>query len=481
MTDSEFEEWLKNPSRYVLLVEVATATPKYLSTVAYTTLPTDTPANRAYLPKMSDGIAFREQMPISGSFSMSIGDLAIDNSDGSLDGWLDEIFANKTLQVFVGDVTWPRGDFRLVLEGVVSELDCTNRNSLTLILKDKLQRLNTPVSEALLGGSTPNADRLLPLTFGEVHNITPLLVDPPNHEYQFNTGASERIIEVRDNGVPVTITPDLASGKFRHTKTPAGTMTCSVQGVTPYKNTVAGIVKLLATAYGNPAERFTSSDIDASNFTTFDTANPAPVGVYLDSRANVLAVCQELAASIGAVVAMSREGKLRLLKVGAPTPDPIKEVFSHMYEEGSLQIEQRTKVIAGVKLGYCKNYTVQTNLETGIPPEHKDLFAQEWLTVTARDSTVATNYGLYAEPEQDNTNLLALADAQAEADRRLALWKVQRNVFSFKGYSELMLLELGQEIKLYNSRFGLSAGKVGQVVGLATDWISRRVTVEVLI
>ena len=481
MTDSEFEAWASSPGRYVILVEVGTVIPKYLSTAAYTTIPTDTPPNLAYLPRLSGGVAFSEKLALQGSFSMSIGDITLDNSDGMLDAWLDEVWVNKAINVYVGDITWLRADFKLILSGIVSDLDSSARDSLNIIIKDKLQRLNTPVSEAQLGGTTSNADRLLPITLGEVHNVTPLLTDSPNHEYQFNIGQSERLIEVRDNGVPVTVTPDLAHGKFRHTRSPAGTITCSVQGVTPYSPTVAGIIKTLATAYGNPAERFSSVDLDLANFTAFDAANTAPVGVYLDSRANVLAVCQELAGSLDAALAMSREGKLRLLKVGQSLAGTPKEVLPHMYEQGSLNIADRTKVIAGVKLGYCKNYTVQSNLDTGIPAEHKDLFAQEWLTVTSRDSTVAAEYGLYAEPDKVDTLLLDTAQAQQEADRRLALWKVQRNVISLKGYAELMLLELGQSVKIYGRRFGLEAGRVGQVIGLSTDWVSRRVVVEVLI
>jgi hypothetical protein len=43
MTDLEFQAWLKKGGRYVVLVEADTTPIRYLSTVAYTTLPNDTP------------------------------------------------------------------------------------------------------------------------------------------------------------------------------------------------------------------------------------------------------------------------------------------------------------------------------------------------------------------------------------------------------------------------------------------------------
>ena len=482
MTDAEFKNWLKNGGRYVVLVEVQTSQVRYLSTVAYTTLPTDSPANRMYSPVIAGGVALTETLPIDGTASLSIGDIEVSNEDGSLDSWLDDIWTNRKIQVFVGDVSWPRSDFRLIFDGVVSSLESRDAGRLNIVLRDKLQRLNTPISEALLGGSTSNKDRLQPLTFGECHNIEPLLSDPALHEYQCHQGGIERIIEVRANGVPRNFTTSgVAAGSFRLTAAPVGTITASVQGRTPYTNTVAGIIQAIATNYGTPTERFTTADLDTAQLAAFDSANPQPVGVYINDRSNVLQVCQDLAASVGAQVSVSKTGKLRLLKIALPAEGTPIEVTPADYEAQSLSISSRSTVIAGERLGYCKNWTVQTSLDSGIPAEHKDLFAQEWLTATVRDSAVATNYKLYADPAQVDTLLLRNVDATAEANRRLNLWKTQHTVFKFTGYAHLLTLELGDAVKLYSPRFGLQNGKTGMVIGLQSDWIGRRVTVEVLI
>lgn len=482
MTDQDYKDWLARGGHRLALVEVETDTPVYLSTTPYMSLPTDTPANKAYLPVVQGGFAFSERLSLSGNPSLSVGDIELNNEDGSLDSWFDTVWVNRAVRVYIGDADWPRADFRLEFSGVIADISSSSPGLLNLVLRSKLDRLNTPVAEAVLGGTTPNKDRLLPVLLGECHNIEPLLSDPANHEYIVHSGAIERVIEVRDNGVPLSnVTYYLGTGKFRLGNSPEGAITVSAQGAIPYTNTVAGAVKKLATLYGTPTERFQEAELDAANLAQFDLDHPQPVGLNFPDRANVLKSCQELAASVGAQVVVSRQGLLKLVKVQLPAPGVAVEIGLSDYETGSLTMRERTEVIAGVRLGYCKNWTVQTSLNTGIPSEHKDLFAQEWLTVTSRDSAVASAYRLYAEPPQIDTLLLRGDNAQAEADRRLALWKTPRTVYSIEGYAHLLTLELGQAVRLTGERWGLNAGKPGMVIGLQRDWIAGRCTVEVLI
>lgn len=482
MTEEDFQMWLKKGGRFTTLVEVQTTPVRNLSTVAYTTLPTDTPPNQMYSPVIAGGVAFSESLPLDGTATLSAGDIEVHNEDGKLDNWLDDVWTGREVKVFVGDAAWPREAFRLVFNGIAEGIESRASNRLNIVLRDKLQRLNTPVSEALLGGDSANADRLRPVTLGECHNIEPLLTDPAQHEYQCHDGALERIIEVRADGVPRAITTSgVPAGSFRLTASPEGTITASVQGRVPYLNTAAGLVQTLATSYGTPYERFTSADMDTVQLAAFDVSHQQPMGIYISDRSNVLQCCQEVAASVGAQVAMSRTGKLRLLKVALPPVGVPAEITPADYEAGSLEISLRSTVIAGVRIGYCRNWTVQDSINSGIPSEHKDLYSQEWMTATVRDSAVAASYRIHADPPQQDVLLLRDVDANGEAQRRLDLGKVQHTVYRFTGYAHLLTLELGQALKLTAPRFGLNAGKTGQVIGLESDWINRRVTVEVFI
>jgi hypothetical protein len=532
MTDADFIAWLKTDSRVpcILVETVANVggveTTRYLSNTGYTTGAGDVPANTHYIGIINDGGKTSEQLSLAGGTGMAFGDLELDNANGEFDAWLNDIWVNRVTRMYFGDQRWARSDFRLVFDGITADLGSRRREVLNLQMRDKLQRLNTTVTETKLGGTTSNADRLQPLTFGEVSNVEPLLVDYALLKYQVHQGAMESIIEVRDNGVPVSSTNSLGAGTFVLTATPAGVVTVSVQGDKPggvYSNTVSKLVQRLATGYGT--DPFAGGDLDAANLAAFDAANPQPVGVYLADRDNVLSVCQQLADSVGAQVVTSAAGLLQLIKIALPVPGGVTPtpVVAQNMADRSLEISERETVRAAVKIGYCRNYTVQTNLQTGIPPAHKDLFAQEWMTSTKYDAGVAATYklskeppvpkheraphrkpgkpghngggprtrgagrqddtipGLRDQPNQEDTLLLVTADADAEATRRLTLWKTQRTVYRYTGMPELLLEQLGGYQTITHSRFGLAGGVTGQIISIERDWIRARVTFEVLI
>lgn len=462
-----------------------TITTRYMSNNGYTTGSGDTPASTHYEAVVTGGGQISEVLPIDGTAAMAFGDVEISNADGALDTWLDDVWVGRACRIYIGDQRWARNQFKLIFNGIIDNLASRSRNVLNLMVRDKLQKLNTSVTETKLGGTSANADRVLPLTFGEVHNVTPLLIDKSTLKYQFHhsTGAwnpAERVIEVRDNGVPVAFTANLPVGEFTLTNMPFGTVTASVQGDTaPYFTTVGRLIQLIVKNGGNTP--LTDSDIDAPSILTFDAQNPQPIGLYLGDTANVLEVCQRLAASVGAQVIMTATGLLRLVKIALPATVTPTAVGLTQIIEGSLEIADRPPVVAAVKIGYCRNWTPQPSLQTAIPAEHKDLFAQEWLTSTAKDAAVATSYRLTQEPEQQDTLLLTKVDADAEALRRLNLWKVQRTVFRYQGTAELLVEQLGGYQTITNRRFGLALGKTGQILGIQRDWMMGRVTIDLLV
>lgn len=484
-----FGTWLKDQRAIrCVLIEVAVQvggveTVRYLSNKPYVTKGNETPANTAYLPAVAGGVQFTESLALDGSTSMSYGDIELYNIGGDKDSWLNDVWRNRSIKVYMGDVTWAKSEFQMVFNGVVFDVDTRTRDRINLKLSDKMQRLNNPATEAKLGGTSQNKERVLPLCFGECFNIEPLLVDGANHEYQVHNGAIERIIEVRDNGVPVSFTEYLATGKFRLNQSAVGQITCSVQGdkYLSYITDVGSIIERIVTGFGHATQRFTSVDIDNTKLAAFKSANPQPVGIYLNDRANVVDVCNQLASSVGARLAMSRSGLLYLPKIALPRGDAGTTVTASDMLERSLSITDLPAVVAGVQIGYARNWTVQSNIQTGIPAQHVAMFAQEWLTVTSSDSTVATKYNLFTDPVMEGSLLLKGADATTESNRRLALFSVQRKVFQYEGHAGLLLESLGNTQTLKHSRFGLTNGQAGQIISLQTDWLNPKVTVEVLI
>lgn len=487
LTDAQFIAWLKSAdSIRTVLVEVAarvsgSETTLYLASRPYT----DAAAGRTYSACIAGGLSTRESISLDGSPSIGWGDIEVHNESGERDAWLDYIWAGRTASVYVGDPTWPRADFRQVFAGVVDDIAVAGRSRLQLRLRDKLDRLNAPVTEAVLGGTSANKDRLLPLTFGEAFNVEPLLTNPSTLEYQWHAGAAERLIEVRDNGAPITsYTTSLATGKFTLTAAPVGQITASVQGAKPggtYANTVSALVQHIVTSYGPSTTRLSAGDLDATQLAAFASACPQAVGVYVAERTNVLALCQQLAASVGASVVMSSTGLLRLVRLALPASGTPTAVTAADMAAGTLTISQRPPVRASCKLGYSPSFAVQTSgLATGLPASSVQLLGQDAQTVTVTDSTVATVYKLDGQPVREETLLLDETEATTEATRRRDLWATQRAIYTARYLPHLLLTELGDAVTLTHERLGLAAGKTGLVVSIERDWLAGRITLGVL-
>jgi hypothetical protein len=187
-----FTEWLEDPQAIrCVLVEAAisvggVAVTKYLSSKNYS----DSVAGRVYDPIVSsDSINLVERMSVDGQPSMSFGDVELINLDGSIDSWLRDIWVNKNITILIGDVRWLREDFVTIFNGTIEDIDSRSAGTLNIKVRDKLQRLNTPISEARLGGVSANKNELIPLCFGECFNVTPLLSNPATLEYRVHTGS----------------------------------------------------------------------------------------------------------------------------------------------------------------------------------------------------------------------------------------------------------------------------------------------------
>jgi hypothetical protein len=228
----------------------------------------------------------------------------------------------------------------------------------------------------------------------------------------------------------------------------------------------------------------TNLQLDGNNLTGFDnTTVNANVGIYITDRENALDVCQKLASSVGAYVITDITGKLKLVRletdfVGTATYEVTREDM----EETSLQISEKLDVEGSVKLAYCKNWTVQeTGLAGGIPSNNVALFAKEWWYSITKDATTLSRYQQNAEPPQKDTQLITTANADAESLRLLNIKKSPRFIYTATYFSHLLLVELGDYIKITYPRFGLDLGKTGMVVSIERDWLRGRVNIGVLV
>lgn len=469
------------------------------STASTNSVTSNPPPNTSYLPIVSESLVFSEQLTLDGSATISYGDLSLTNVNGEYDYFMDYIWAGRSIKIFIGEASDIRANFTQIFSGIVSDIAFKDRNTISISIRSLLEKLNTPIYATTIGGIGTNKDVLRPLLFGECFNITPVLFDPANLVYMVHDGPIERIIEVRDNDVPLiagtSYTVNAALGTFTLLASPAGTITCSAQGeqntinsgtgaivAGTWSSTVAKIIQLIISKYGTNV--LSPSDMDLVALSDFDINNSMPVGTYITSATNVINVCQELAASVGAQFTANRNGLVTLVKIDIPNAlAGAKYIDDNCIMNGNMTVSQKVPVQGAIKLGYCKNWTVQTTILTGIPDAHKLIYGLEYLNVYIKDDTVRTLYKLSNEPDVIPTLLLSDTSGSitAEATRRLNLWKVPRYVYSMECTAKMLSVTLGEMVSLSHYRFRLQTPVSGQVVTVNTNWNTGRVSLEVLV
>lgn len=490
---TSFLTWLgTNGVRRCLIAEVTVQvggveTTRYLSTTGYASEPTDTPASQLYTGRITGSVSFTRRLDLQGSGgSIAFGDIELDNSDGALDDWSNDVWAGRAINIYLGQVDWPKSRFELVFSGTVDDIVPKSRKSLSLKLRDIFGPLNNTLSTATIGGTGDNKDALRPICLGECFNVSPVLIDPTvgGGEYAVHTASAiEGVIEQRDNGLAVAGTVTVASGKFSLTAARYGQITADVQGAKVsgvWRNDVGGLVEWIALGSIGDGNAIVAGQIDATALTVFRAACAQPVGLYITERANSLQVMQQLAASVGAMVTTTYNGKLILVRVAFGTP--VGTIGTRQMVDGTFAPLSRPEIQGSIRLAGERNWTPQTSgLAGSLTDEQPQMFGDQYVSVESSDAAVLLAYNQTGRPGDVETLMIVEADIIAESLRRLNLWKVPRTVFGFDGFPECFAYEIGETYTLTHPRFGLSAGVPALIIGIQHDWVKARVRIEVLV
>lgn len=486
ISDAAFRAWLgaDNKVRAVLIeakaysggVEVT----RYLSNVPFISRPSDTPANVAYEDALKSVPAFQSRLnEIFMGFTVPAwGDAEIINESGVRDSWLDDAWDGRGLKMLIGDPSWPRNDFRTILDGVCADIYAKDRTALALKLRDKSWMLNVPAQATLMGGTTANKDQPQPICCGQCYNVEPVLEDAAAHRYRVADGAIEDITDVRDNGLTVAYTKDLANGRFTLNAAPAGRIAADVKGAKPggvYHVKCADIVQYLVTTH----TQLTAADIDAASFAAFNVTCPQTLGVYIRQRENLIPVVDALVSSIGGFWTFSRQGLLQLGRLEEPSGTPVIELTEDDVSENGIQLTRRDIPVDTVRLGYRHNSTVQRDgLAGAVSESSRADFGAEYLVAAATNAGIVATHKLALKPDLIGTLIVEAADAGTEVTRRAALYGEIRKTFLVNCYMLPLRLNLGQVIKLTHSRFGFAGGQLAVVVGIAEKVTGNRAQVE---
>ena len=207
---SSFSDFVSNPDvEKCLLVEVeaydsvsSSIKKFYLSTMNFITKPTDTPANQIYMNLLDGSPFFSRDLgsELYGKVVSGYGDIMVDNSDGALDDWIYYGWDGRPITMRLGNSLWNYNDFVIILQGTVESITIETDNQIKLGIRDRTILLDTKIQKKLLTAPSPSEDKEVPLCYGLVYNISPVLIDPPNLIYQVHDGAIEQIVNVYDDG-----------------------------------------------------------------------------------------------------------------------------------------------------------------------------------------------------------------------------------------------------------------------------------------
>lgn len=485
VTDAEYLAWLGKDAVRLLLADLTAYSgapvARYLATGPFVTRPIDTPANTIYTDTLLDAPDFSAQLSelFMGRSLPSYGDLRVLNYNGDYDAWLEDGWDGRAITLKHGAPDWNVPDFRPVLTGVVADIDAPARDVISFKLRDKTHLFDVPVQTTLIGGSTANKDMPVPLCFGQCFNVEPVLTVAASHTYQVHDGQIEAITDVRDNGVTVAYTPDLAAGTFTLAAPPAGRVTADVKGAKPsgsYLTTCADLVQHLAIHRAGLA----TADLDTASFTALNVSCAQTLGLYIRERRNLIDVVDDLVTSIGGFWTFTRAGLLRLGRLEAPGGTPDLTLIADDIEEASIAMVARRLPRASVRLGYAKNWTPQDPdaLAGAVSEANRALYAAPYSVAKATNS-VSTKHLLAPNPDVAETLIVDATEAATEATRRAALAAVVRTTVRLTTYAQALSANLGDVVDLTHPRFGYSAGELAVVVGIRDRVSANRVELEV--
>jgi hypothetical protein len=486
ISDAQYQAWLANPeAERVLLAEVkaysdASEVMRYLGSKYFQTGASDTPANTVYEGILKENPFFSTTMSeaFGGRSFVSIGSLLIDNGDGDKDSWITDAWDGRDATLKFGDPTWDISDFRTILSGVVERLQVSDDLTLELIIRDKQRTLDAPIQTTLIS-SGESTDQVVPLCYGEVFNVKPVLIDDTTHEYQVHEGQIEDIVEVYVDGkaTTLTVTEDLSNGKFTLSGDPAGTVTADVKGHKPsgsYKTKPGEIIRAIVSRVLTDPD-----DLDTTAFTTFDTDFNYTIGTYIDIRENLLDVLDSILPA-GWYYGFDRDGKFTLAELKDPSGLTSAMTIDNLESHGDLNVQKADVPEWRVRVGYKKNWkTINFGSDSTVAEDARPFFENEFLNVAkSEDATVKTTHLLAQDPDILPSTIAGYSNALTEAVRLLTLFKTQRYTYSVSAFVAPLQVTIGDCVTLKDDRFGLSAGSKTVVTGITEYLLDNKIEVE---
>lgn len=482
------------------------------ATDEFVTRSTDSPANAPFLGTLRKSLAIDQSIVGSrgfGEIAVTVGELEMINTEADYDVLINRPgygIAGRRVLIKAGRIV--DGEVEAYNNFVtIADLTATgwhvDDEILRVTLRDNSYKLEVPAQPEVyagtghLEGGTEVSGKRKPWAFGRFPNVTPAPVIPAELVYQVSYRAIQQVDAVYDSGVALTLDADyvtsallraatllpgeyatcLAEGLIRLGGSPDGVVTCTGRGDSAgsYVETTASIVRRIVTVAASVTD---PDDLDVSSFSLVNIQQAAPIGYYLDYQSDEMVVdsVRKLMGSIGGWGHWLRSGLFAVRRFAAPSIAPI----SYYDQYDMLAVPKREPLPSAVdpppkrfRIRYDRNWTLQ---ESGVVAVVSD-DRRAWLATPGRlastsdaDATeILADYPLAQDPEPIEAYFALEADAQAEADRLLALYRDNRALYRIRVKNRVFAHDLGQVINLAYPRFDLDSGVSTVIVELKDD------------
>lgn len=488
-TDAEIRTWLNDDSNQrVVLAEigvlgqtsagVANASFALLANWPFVTKGSDVPPDQVYddvivrVPTLR--AAANEQLV--GRSTLAFGDLIINNQGGVRDPWLSWNWDGRDCDLLLGGVGWRKWDFIRALSATISEIYASRRDEIGFKFRDRGAVLDRKLQTEVMGGSEADAGAPQPIPFGQVFNVEPTLKDSAALRYKFadaSLSGATGITQVRDKGVSVSYTPDLANGEFTLASPPVGRVTLDVTNdltagsVTKSGNTHRRAIQTIIEDRVGLGASATYQGARSGSLANFATS--APIGLYVRGEDNVRDVLDRLTISAGGFWYPNALGLFCASQLRVPAAPYDHELLEDDVQ-GDLSIDQLWLPSEAEQLGYRANWTVQADgLADGVSAANRALYgAPAQFTAYAPAYSgldQPSNHALRRRPNSRVTLFRDSADALLEVQRLDALFRKTCAIVSFTTKVNGPFYDLGQSLLLNHARYGFERGRAGVIVG----------------
>jgi hypothetical protein len=444
-----------------------------------------------YADTLDEALDFTWSLPLTGGFITGRGSTVLGNLDGRYDTLTQRYTTDaQPIEIRLGAVGLPQSAWPVVLKGLSSG-EFIDDAKFEISVEDNAYKLDVPAQAAVYsgaGGLDGNADlagKPLPLCFGWVLNVAPPLVVPNELLYQVHDGAVQAITAVYDQGVLLTAGADyataaalraatiaagsyatcLAQGYFRLNSVPNGAVTADLQGDVSDGDFAETTVDIIRALIGRATEVADPGDFYLPALDALDRIQPAPVGIYIghDETPSVADIVGRLITAIGAFAGFRHDGKFYVGRIDLPEGPPVKRFDKYNFDPNP----QKQKLPDGVwpppakwLIGYRKNYTVMTDPAGAVSDDRRSFLAAEYRYATAEAPSVRLDHPFGKDPDPVPGFFRDKTDADAEATRRLALWRRSLGSYAF-GVSDrdAVLFNAGDQVFVRHTRGDLTVGR----------------------